>query len=150
MYPVTLFSMESLLKSTLCSDSVTCPTRPGEYASHVPYICTRVERSKFQAYFVFYKPHHVTDIFLHRNANMLIFCWVVRYSVWYGTISTSSGFSDCSWDLYFRKSICVTLRSGLKNRDYGRRGSAALTTQHLYIRKIWHKFWRQNAVPRSI
>jgi hypothetical protein len=28
--------------------------------------------------------------------------------------------------------------SGLENRDYGRRGSAALTTWHPSIRKCWH------------
>jgi hypothetical protein len=28
--------------------------------------------------------------------------------------------------------------SGLENLDYGRRGSAALTTRHSSIRKIWH------------
>jgi hypothetical protein len=28
--------------------------------------------------------------------------------------------------------------SGLENRDYGRRGSAALTTRHPSIRKSWH------------
>jgi hypothetical protein len=28
--------------------------------------------------------------------------------------------------------------SGLENRDYGRRGSAALITQHPSIRKSWH------------
>jgi hypothetical protein len=28
--------------------------------------------------------------------------------------------------------------SGLENRDYGCRGSAALTKRHLSIRKSWH------------
>jgi hypothetical protein len=28
--------------------------------------------------------------------------------------------------------------SGLENQDYGRRGSVALTTRYLSIRKIWH------------
>jgi hypothetical protein len=28
--------------------------------------------------------------------------------------------------------------SGLENRDYGRRGSTALTTRHSSIRKSWH------------
>jgi hypothetical protein len=28
--------------------------------------------------------------------------------------------------------------SGLEDRDYGRRVSAALTTRNLYIRKSWH------------
>jgi hypothetical protein len=28
--------------------------------------------------------------------------------------------------------------SGLENRDYGRRGSAALTTRHPSLRKSWH------------
>jgi hypothetical protein len=28
--------------------------------------------------------------------------------------------------------------SGLKNRNYGRRGSAELTTRHHSIRKSWH------------
>jgi hypothetical protein len=33
-----------------------------------------------------------------------------------------------------RKSSC----SGIENRDYGLRGSAALTTRHPYIIKSWH------------
>jgi hypothetical protein len=28
--------------------------------------------------------------------------------------------------------------SGLENRDYGRRGTAAMTKRHPYIRKSWH------------
>jgi hypothetical protein len=31
------------------------------------------------------------------------------------------------------------VKSGLENRDYGRRGSAALTMRHPSIRKIWPK-----------
>jgi hypothetical protein len=31
----------------------------------------------------------------------------------------------------------VLVKSGLKNRDYGRRGYAALTMQHPSIRKSW-------------
>jgi hypothetical protein len=32
----------------------------------------------------------------------------------------------------------VLVKSGLENRDYGRRGSAALTMRHPSIRKSWH------------
>jgi hypothetical protein len=37
-------------------------------------------------------------------------------------------------ELHERKSC----GSGLENRDYGRKGSAALTTRHPYVRKSWH------------
>jgi hypothetical protein len=39
---------------------------------------------------------------------------------------------------------------GLEKRDYGHRGSAALTTRHLSIRKSWHYLRRQAAVARSV
>jgi hypothetical protein len=32
----------------------------------------------------------------------------------------------------------VLVKSGLKNLDYGRRGSAALAMRHPYISKSWH------------
>jgi hypothetical protein len=34
--------------------------------------------------------------------------------------------------------VSVLVKSGLENRDYGRRGSAALTMQHPSLRKSWH------------
>jgi hypothetical protein len=40
--------------------------------------------------------------------------------------------------------------AGLENRDYGRRGSAALTMRHPFIRKSWHQLRRQAAVARSV
>jgi hypothetical protein len=40
--------------------------------------------------------------------------------------------------------------SGLENRDYSRRGSAALTTRHPSIRRSWHKLRRQTVVCRPI
>jgi hypothetical protein len=40
--------------------------------------------------------------------------------------------------------------SGLEIREYGRMGSAALTTQHPSIRKSWHYVRRQAAVARSL
>jgi hypothetical protein len=39
--------------------------------------------------------------------------------------------------------------SGLEIRDYGHRGSTALTTRHVSIHKSWHKDSQQAAVPRS-
>jgi hypothetical protein len=44
------------------------------------------------------------------------------------------------WSINVLKYIYVrdTLYSGLENRDYGRRGSAALTMRHPSIRKRWH------------
>jgi hypothetical protein len=38
----------------------------------------------------------------------------------------------------------------LEGRDYGRRGSAALTTQHPSICKTWHYLRRQAAADRSV
>jgi hypothetical protein len=35
-------------------------------------------------------------------------------------------------------SASVLVNSGLENRDYDRRGSAALTMRQLSIRKRWH------------
>jgi hypothetical protein len=49
-------------------------------------------------------------------------------------------------ELLGRKSI----DSGLENRDYGRRGSAALIMRHPSIRKSWHLLRRQAAVARSV
>jgi hypothetical protein len=40
----------------------------------------------------------------------------------------------------------VLFKSGLENRDYGRRGSATLTMRHPSIRKSWHQLRRQAAV----
>jgi hypothetical protein len=40
--------------------------------------------------------------------------------------------------------------SSLENRDYGPRGSAALTTWHPSIRKSWHWLRRQAVVARSV
>jgi hypothetical protein len=40
--------------------------------------------------------------------------------------------------------------SGIENRDYGRRGSAALTTRYTSIRKSWQLLRRQAAVARSV
>jgi hypothetical protein len=45
--------------------------------------------------------------------------------------------------------LLLLLLFGLENRDYGRRGSAALTMQLPSIRKSWH-FRRQAAVARSV
>jgi hypothetical protein len=40
--------------------------------------------------------------------------------------------------------------SGLENRDYGRRGFAALNTRDVSIRKSWHYLRRQAVVSRSV
>jgi hypothetical protein len=40
--------------------------------------------------------------------------------------------------------------SGLEIRDYGRRGSTALSTRLPSILKSWHKLRRQAAVVRSV
>jgi hypothetical protein len=40
--------------------------------------------------------------------------------------------------------------SRLENREYGRGGSAALTTRHPSIRKSWHQLHRQAAVAQSV
>jgi hypothetical protein len=40
--------------------------------------------------------------------------------------------------------------SGLENLDYGRTGSAALTTRHPSIRKCWHYLRRQSAVALPV
>jgi hypothetical protein len=42
---------------------------------------------------------------------------------------------DCSSEV-LRASVLV--KSGLENRDYGRRGSAALTMRHPSVGKRWH------------
>jgi hypothetical protein len=42
------------------------------------------------------------------------------------------------------------VKSDLENRDYDRRGSAALTMQHPSIRKNWHQLLREAAVARSV
>jgi hypothetical protein len=42
------------------------------------------------------------------------------------------------------------INNGLEIRDYGRRGSAALTMRHPTIRKSWHYLRRQAAVARSV
>jgi type IV secretory pathway VirB2 component (pilin) len=34
--------------------------------------------------------------------------------------------------------VCIALFFGLENRDYGRKGSTALTMRHPSIRKSWH------------
>jgi hypothetical protein len=41
-----------------------------------------------------------------------------------------------SYEIYFLyiEVGCI----GLQNRDYGRRGSVALTMRHSFIRKSWH------------
>jgi hypothetical protein len=40
--------------------------------------------------------------------------------------------------------------AGLENRDYGRRGSAALTMRHPAIRKSWHLLRKEVAVARLV
>jgi hypothetical protein len=44
----------------------------------------------------------------------------------------------------------VLVKSYLENREYGRRGSAALTMRHPSIRKSWHYLHRQAAGTRSV
>jgi hypothetical protein len=44
----------------------------------------------------------------------------------------------------------VLVKSGLENRDYGRRGLAALTMRHSSIHKSFHLLRRQAAVARSV
>jgi hypothetical protein len=65
------------------------------------------------------------------SGDVMWFLWGVNWiSLSFCSIKT------CIIVILLRASVLV--KSGLENRDYDRRGSAALTTQHPYIRKSWH------------
>jgi hypothetical protein len=60
-----------------------------------------------------------------------------RYQIFWEVVGLERGpliLVSTTEELLKRKNSC----SGPKNRDYGRSGSAVLTTRHLSMRKIWH------------
>jgi hypothetical protein len=89
-------------------------------------------------------PKHVWEAVLRwilRKRSVIIFDSVVYWSEFLTTdpefLPALPDFLRNSWsveELLERKSRGY----GLENRDYGNRGSSALTTRHLLAAKIWH------------
>jgi hypothetical protein len=72
----------------------------------------------------------------------MVLMFINLYNRWQHMESTEETFVPasllCASVLLEVLCASVLVKFGLENRDYGRRGSAALTMRHPSIRKSWH------------
>jgi hypothetical protein len=105
---------------------------------------------------VYYAPPEERNFDMRCRCNCLVLCSVVKWSEFLSTDSEvrvrflalpdflrSSGLEPGPLSLVSRIEELLGRKSngfGLENQGFGRRGSAALTTRHLSIRKSWNYF----------